>query len=268
MASGSARSRVELLDEVEATIDKASTERLGEELFLVVVVLDREPALRRALTEPSVPAAAKQQVLESVLGGKIGKPAVDVLKAAVTKRWSVSGDLTDAVEQVAIVATASSAEEAGRLDEIESELFRFARILDAETPLREALSDPAASLKGKRSLLHDVLGRKVGKVTKDLLDQVVVGRHRSLTRGLLHYQQVLAARHQRLLATAWVATELSEQHQRRLAKALGAMYDKPVHLNIVVDPGVLGGVRIKVGDDLIDSSIETRLADAQRQLTG
>ena len=268
MVAGSARSRDELLDDVEATIDKASSERLGEELFAVVGLLDHEPALRRGLTEPSVPAAAKEQVLDSVLGGKIGRPALDVLKVAVAKRWSISSDLTDAVEQVAIVATAASAEEAGKLDDVESELFRFARILDAEPQLREALSDPAPSLEGKRSLLNDVLGRKVGKVTKDLLVQLVAGRHRSLTRGLLHYQQVLAARHQRLLATAWVATELSEAHQRRLARALGAMYDKPVHLNVVVDPDVLGGVRIKIGDDLIDSSIETRLADAQRQLIG
>lgn len=268
MASGSTRSRSELVSDVSPTIDGASSSRLGEELFSVVSVLDHQPALRRALTEPSVPVKSKHDLLESLFGGQVGKPALDVLKAASGKRWSRSGDVADGIEEVAITALASSADDAGKLDEVEDQLFRFGRIIAAEPQLREALSDAAASVEAKRSLLADVLGRKVGKITKDLLDQVVVGRHGSLARGLLHYQQVLAARHERLLATAWVASPLSDSHRRRLTKALADMYAQPVHLNVVVDPEVLGGVRVVVGADLIDSTVETRLADAQRQLIG
>ena len=121
---------------------------------------------------------------------------------------------------MAIVATAASAEESGKLDEVEDELFRFGRILDANPELREALSDRAGSIEGKRSLLSDVLGRKVSKVTKDLLDQVVVGRHGTPARGIAHVQRVLAARHERLLATAWVATDLNAQQRTRMTKAL------------------------------------------------
>jgi F-type H+-transporting ATPase subunit delta len=266
MASGSARSRAELFDEVEKTIDAASASRLGEELFAVVGVLDHEATLRRALTEPAVPTQIKEQMVESLLGGKVGKSAVEVMKSAVAKRWSRSVDFANALEEVGVIAIASDAEQAGRLDGVEDELFRFGRILDAEPQLREALADGAAPLEGKRALLHDLLGRKVSKVTRELLDQLVVGRHRTLARGLAHYQSVLAARHESLLATAWVATALSDDQKDRMTKALSAMYDRPVHLNVVIDPDVLGGVRVMVGDDLIDSSIETRLADAHRRL--
>lgn len=268
MASGSARSRSELLADVETTIDKASTVRLGAELFGVIDVLDSQPGLRRALTEPAVPVDNKYQLLEAIFAGQIGKPAMDVLRAGAGKRWTRSGDLADALEEVAITATAATADEADKLDDVESELFHFGRLLANEPELREALSDAAVSIEGKRSLLADVLGRKVGKVTRDLLDQAVVGRHGSLARTCARYQHVLAARHERVLATAWVAKDLSEDHRRRITKALADVYSKPVHLDVVVDPDVLGGVRVMVGDDLIDSTVETRLADAHRQLIG
>lgn len=268
MASGSARSRIALLAGIENTIDEASTARLGDELFAVVRVLDQQPPLRRAFTEPSVPVEQKHQLLEAVFGGQIGKAAIDVLRTAVGERWSRTNDLGDAIEEVAIIATATSADEAAKLDEVEDQLFRFGRILDVEPELREALADAAVSVEGKRSLLADVLGRKVSKVTKDLLDQLVVGRHVSLNRGLTRYQQVLAARHEKLLATAWVAQELSDDHKIKITKALSDLYARPVHLNVVVDPDVLGGVRVKVGDELIDASVETRLAVAHRELIG
>ena len=268
MASGSARSVAELIDDVETTMDEASSERLGSELFGVIAVLDAQPTLRRALSEPAVPVENKQQLGDAVFGGQIGRAAQDVLRTAVGKRWSRPGHLSDALEEVAIISTAASAEQSGKLDDVEDELFRFGRILDANPELREALSDPGVSVEGKRSLLDDVLGRKVGKVTKDLLTQVVAGRHGSPTRGIAHFQSVLAARHERLLATAWVATDLNAEQRTRMTKALSDIYHREVHLDVVVDPTVIGGVRVMVGDDLIDSSVETRLAEAQRQLIG
>jgi F-type H+-transporting ATPase subunit delta len=268
MASGSARSVTELLGDVETTMDEASSVRLGSELFGVIAVLDAQPTLRRALSEPAVPVENKQQLVEAVFGGQVGRPAQEVLKAAVGKRWSRPSHLSDALEEVAITATAASAEQEGKLDDVEDELFRFGRILDANPELREALSDPGVTVEGKRSLLDDVLGRKVGKVTKDLLTQVVVGRHGPPTRGIAYYLRVLSVRHERLQATAWVATDLNADQRTRMTKALADIYRREVHLDVVVDPAVVGGVRVMVGDDLIDSSVETRLADAHRQLIG
>src|SRR5262245_41273643 len=220
MASGSARSRAELVADVASTIDQASSERLADELFAVVSVLDRQPALRRALTEPAVPTANKQALLDALFGSQLGQHAMRVLRTAAEKRWSRGGDIGAALEEVAIIALASSAVSEGKLDDVEDELFRFGRIVESQPELREALSDAAVSVEGKRSLLSELLGRKVSKATRDLLDQIVVGRHGSVVRGIAHYQHVLAARHERLLATAWVATELDEARRSRITKAL------------------------------------------------
>jgi F-type H+-transporting ATPase subunit delta len=161
---------------------------------------------------------------------------------------------------------ATKAEQSGQLDELEDELFTFSQILAANPDLRDALSDRAAPMDAKRHLLDGLVQDKVAPVTKDLLDQLLVGRQRSLAAGLAHYQEITAARRSRLIATAWVAAPLDDAQRSRIAELLASQYSHEVHLNVVVDEDVLGGVRVAVGSDVIDSTIETRLAQAQRRL--
>ncbi len=239
---------------------------LASDLFAVVATIESEAALNRLLAEPSIPAPPKQEILRSLFGGKVTDATMKVVEASVEPRWSRARDLPDSLEYAAISAFAAEAEGDGELDRLEDDLFRFERILDASPDLREALSDPAAPLQGKRELVHSLLDGKVGDATLGLLEQVVGGRHRSLAVALGYYQQVVTERRDRLVAAVWVASPLTDQQKQRLAQALAAQYDHDVHLNVIVDPRVLGGVRVSIGDDVIDSTIETRLAQAQRRL--
>lgn len=267
MSSGSRKSLTAVLDMVDETVaDGADGHKLADDLFAVVGVLDSEPMLNRALTEPAVPVEAKTSMLHSLFEGKVGVAALTVVEVAVKRRWSRGGDLSNGIERAAITAIAAHADDAGKLDDLEDELFRFGRILESEPELREALTDAAAPLEAKRELLHSLLSRKAGRATLALLDQLVVGRHRTLTSGLAYYQTVAAARREMLLATAWVAAPLSEEHKLRLTGALAAQYSQQVHLNVVIDADVLGGVRVAIADDVIDSSVESRLTDAHRRL--
>ena len=75
-------------------------------------------------------------------------------------------------------------------------------------------------------------------------------------------------RHGQGVATVRVAHELTEADRDRLAAALQRQYDRPVHLNVLVDPEVLGGIRVEIGDDVIDGTVAARLADARRLLAG
>jgi F-type H+-transporting ATPase subunit delta len=186
--------------------------------------------------------------------------------AAVSERWSRSRDLVNALERCAVIAEATKAEQDGQLDALEDDLFRFSRILAANTDLRDALSDRAAPMKAKRALLDGLVEGKVAPVTKNLFDQLLVGRQRSLAAGLAHYQEITATRRSRLVAMVWVAAPLTDDQKSRLAESLASQYSHEVHLNVVVEKAVLGGVRISIGDDVIDSTIETRLAQAQRRL--
>jgi F-type H+-transporting ATPase subunit delta len=267
MQAGSTRSQEALLEALDGIIEGGTdATALGGDLFAVVGMLDREPTLRRVLTEPSVEAKQRSGMVRALLDGKISAEAVQVVETAVAERWSRSRDLVDALERCAVIAEATKAEQSGQLDALEDELFWFSRILAANPDLRDALSDRAAPPDAKRTLLDGLIEGKVAPVTKDLLDQLLVGRQRSLAAGLVHYQEVTATRRSRLVATAWVAAPLDDAQRSHIAELLAAQYSHEVHLNVVVDEDVLGGVRVAIGDDVIDSTIETRLAQAQRRL--
>lgn len=267
MQAGSEKSLAAVLEKTEAALAAgADGGRLGDDLFGFTVTLDQQHALRRALTEPAVPAEAKSRLLTALAQGKLGPDALEVVDVAVRNRWSQARDLADALEQASVTAHVAAADAAGRLDALEDNLFRFGRIVEANEGLREVLSDPEKPLAGKRALLARLIEGKVDDSTAQLLGQAVAARHRSLPAVLARYQKVAADRRDSLVATVWVASQLSTTHKDRLAQALAGQYRRQVHLNVIVEPSVLGGVRVAIGDELIDGTVESRLKQAHRRL--
>ena len=86
--------------------------------------------------------------------------------------------------------------------------------------------------------------------------------------ALKEYQQVAASVHGEGVATVRVAHPLADVEPQRLAEALAGQYGRPVHLNVVVEPEVIGGVRVEIGDDVIDGTVSSRLDEARRKLVG
>ncbi len=160
------------------------------------------------------------------------------------------------------------AEQTGKADELENELFAFERMVSGSPELRDALSDPARSTDDKRRLLKDLLDGKATSATVRLAEQAVAGTHRTVAVALESYQKVAAEHRNRLVATVRVARDLAEHDAQRLQDALARQYARPVHLNVVVDPDVIGGMRVAIGDDVIDGTVASRLDDARRQLAG
>ncbi|MBP2705202.1 F0F1 ATP synthase subunit delta [Microbispora sp. RL4-1S] len=242
---------------------------LADELFAVADLLDREHGLRRGLSDPARPADQKEQVVRGLLEGKISATALEVAVAAVRSRWSHAGDLPDSLERVGVMAAAAEAESDGRLDDVEDELFRFGRILSANPDLRRALSDPGVPAERKRELLAGLLGGKVAPSTLRLVTQVVVHpRGRSLETALDQYGWIVARARERLVGVVRTAVPLGEEQKQRLAAWLRATYGRDVHLNVEVDPRVLGGFSVKVGDDYIDTTIAGRIEEVRRRLAG
>ncbi len=220
------------------------------------------------LTDPSVVADAKSQLLATLLSDKVGEAATKVASGAVEHRWSRSRDLTDALEHAGYAAHLARAEADGQLDAVEDELFRFERIVDADPRLREALSDRLAPASLKRQLVDSLLSGKVTESTRRLVNQAVSGRKRSFATAIEALQRAAAGRRDRFVATVRVASPLTAAQGRRLATVLKREYGHAVQLNVIVDPRVLGGVRVNIGDDIIDSTIASRLAEAHRRLAG
>lgn len=265
----SAQSLSAVLAAVDVAVNAgADPAQLGDDLFGLAALLGRQAALRRVLTDPGVEATRKADLVRGLLRGKASEAAIQVLIEAAGRRWVSGRDLLDALEQAGVSAHVVPAERAGQLDELEDELFRFSRIVEAQPRLRTALNDRLAPASAKQALLDTLLAGKASEPARRLLAQAVSGRHRSLVTTVAAYQRIAAARRDRLVATARVAAALSDEHRERLAAALQGLYGHGIHLNVIVDPQVLGGVRVMVGDEVIDSTLASRLAEARRRLAG
>jgi len=267
MRGASRASLAEARERLSAADVGEHASQLGDELFGVIGVLDREPGLRRMLSDPSLPADAKAALAETVLRGKVSAATLEVVTGLARSHWSAPGDLADAAEQLAVLAVVEGADAEGTLDELEDELFRFGRIVDAEPDLRVALSSPFADPERKQQLLDALLAGKVTPSALRLITEAAFHpRGRSLDKSLGEYAGLAAQRRERLVAEVHVAGELSAEQRSRLAAALAAAYGHDVHLNVVLDPEVVGGMSVQIADELIDGSLATRLAALRRRL--
>ncbi len=241
--------------------------RLGDELFAVTGLLDDEAALRRTLSDPTWAPEAKAGLVANLLDGKVSDATVQLVSAVVQERWSEPADLADATEQLAALAIIEQAGRGRSFDELEDELFRFGRVVNAEPELRTALSNPFFPAQRKREVLGALLGGKVTEPTMRLVTQAALhSRGRTLDASLEEYARLAAERRERLVAEVHVAIALSAAQRRRLGAALAASYGRDVHLNIVLDPKVIGGMSIQIAGERIDGTVASRLAGLRRRL--
>ena len=203
----------------------------------------------------------------ALLHGKITGRAESLVTAAAESRWATSGNMVDAIEQLAVEAMVLAAEAENGLDDLEDGLFRFGRVVSGQPELRAALASTSLPADRKEQLLTALLRGKVTAVTLRLIIQMVTHpRGRALTLALDMCAGAAARRRQQLIAVVRSAVELSAPQRRRLADALAASYGHPVHLNVVIDPSVVGGISVQIGDELIDGTAASRLSAVRRKL--
>lgn len=254
---------------LRSQIDSADAGALGAELFAVENLLDDNRSLRRALADPSRDAHGKQELASRLLEGKVSGQALAIVRSLVAQRWSEEVDLASALEELAVEAVLTGAERDGALDRVEDELFRFERIVAGSPELQNALSDHRRSDADKAALIGGLLEGKVAIQTHQLVTQAVGHpRGQRLGRILKVYGDIAARLREELVATVTSAIPLDEGLQQRLSEALGRIYGRPVRSDLIVDPSVVGGLRIQIGDEIIDGTILSRLGQAQRLLAG
>jgi F-type H+-transporting ATPase subunit delta len=204
-----------------------------------------------------------------LLAGQVGGATTDLLGGLVRSRWSEPRDLVDAIDELSVDAEIVTAERDGVLDDIEDELFRFGRIVAGDRGLQATLANPSVTDTRKAELVSGLLEGRARPATRRLVARLVAHpRGRRLEAGLEAYQRLAAERRRRMVALVKVALPLTEQQRERLVGALSRLYDRPVHLNVEIDEEVIGGIRVLVGDDVIDGSVATKLDEAGRRLAG
>lgn len=261
---------VDRLNALADDLDNDALTTLADELVSVAKMLGQEVVVTRYLTVPTEDATARVKLLERLLEGKVGDTTLDVLRTAVSERWSASGDFIDAIEHVSRQALLAVAEKDGSVDDVEDQLFRFSRVLDAQPRLGILLGDYTADADRRVGLLRNVLessGSDVNPVALALLSQTVeLLRGTPAEEAVLLLAQVAVARRGEVVAQVSAAAELSDAQRTRVSEVLSRIYGHPVAVQLQVDSDLLGGLQICVGDEVIDGTLKSRLAAAEAQL--
>jgi len=254
-------------DGIVAGLDTNGLTRLSNDLASVVKMLHREAVLARHLGDPSGNSAAKVALAERVLSGKISDSALDIMRTAVSQRWSSTSDLARAIQHIARLALLVRAEQDDQIEDVEDELFRFSRILDSETRLVSLLSEYTAPLDGRIGLVNNVLRGRASRNAADLLRQTVELLHGERADEVVRELANLAvSRRGEVVAHVRAAAELTDAQSDRLTELLTRIYGHPVSLQMDIDPALLGGLTIAVGDEVIDGSLASKLATAETHL--
>ena len=268
---GSSRASVLALRKTLAeVVNKQSPTELAQfanDLFVILSVLSSSIGVRRALTDNARDASAKAELISNLFGKNISSAAQSLLASAASLRWSSPGEIADAIENLAVEAESAVAGKNGELEKLENQLFDFARVLKANPDLRQALNTSADTDEGKLTLLEAVIKGKYSSSTLNLLRKVVtLRRGRSIDATLAAYSHYVSSRKDRLVAHVKSAVELSSSQIEKLVAALTKQMGRPVHINLEIDPKVLGGISIRYADDVIDGTIVNRIAEAGRAL--
>ncbi|SDD54298.1 ATP synthase F1 subcomplex delta subunit [Sanguibacter gelidistatuariae] len=242
---------------------------IGDQLFAVVDALDASGALRRSLADPSRPAQDKADLARSLLVKAFDPRTVEIVEGLARARWSSERDLADAVDTLGITAYLASAQARGVLEAVESELFRITRELVGQREVRQALSDSSTDPARRIKLVDDILVGKADPVTIAICRRATgIPRGERFVPALVRVGGIAAARRNRIVASVTSGTELSQAQLDRLAALLESAYGSAVQIDLTVNPEVVGGLRIQIGSDVVDSTVLTRLADARRRLAG
>ncbi|QDP97051.1 F0F1 ATP synthase subunit delta [Microlunatus elymi] len=251
--------------ELDATLDRTQVSaELADELFGVVDLLEGSPALRRALTDPSTPTERRQGLAQGLLESRIDSAALGLVTEAVGKRLGHRA-LLDALERQAIRALLKVAQSEHRLDDVEDQLFRFGRLVDGDAALRAAITDRTASVERRVELVDALLSGRAAAETVRLAERAIGARDRNFARTLGGYVAEAATLRNRLIATVRVARPLELQQRDRLQNALARQVGREVALQEIVEPELLGGLRIELGDEVIEGTVAGRLDEVRRQ---
>ena len=257
------------LEKLISSSDPSVASKVSADLLAIVTVLDSSIALRRALTDYARDAASKVELSKTVFSGVQSENAFTLLSTMVGLRWSSPRDLGDVIELLGVEAATVGVEKASQLDQLESELFAFAQIVAKNPELRATFALRSTSEVKKSDLVSALLSGKALQASIDLISFLVDHpRGRNLESGLSEFADVISARKARLIAHVVSANPLTSEQTTRLTSALTKMMGHEIRVNVSVEKEVVGGLSIRIADELIDGTLIARLAQADRLLAG
>ncbi|MEJ3404562.1 F0F1 ATP synthase subunit delta [Rathayibacter sp. YIM 133350] len=238
----------------------------GQALLGAGRVVGGSQQLAHAIADPGADPETKASLITAVFSSTVTPAALALLQEIGRQRWSRAADVLVGIEEIGLRVIAASAPAEVSVDD---ELFSIARTVSENSELELALSSKLGDNAGKVTLLQKLLGGRASEQTLAILAHLVQQpRGRRMGELLRHAASVVADEAGYGVAVVTSAVPLPEAQVQRLASSLTAKYRRNIRINQVVDPTLIGGLRVQVGDDVIDGSIAKRLGDLRLQLAG
>lgn len=242
--------------------------RIGNELFTITKVLDDSIQLERALTDPSRPVADKVAVLKELLGDNAHPMTMEIMTDLVSRRWSRARDIANAVEDFGVDAMMYYADATDATLQVSIELSELHSALLNLPVVRAKLYDYQATSEARVKLFREVFsGKTLNKVTMRLAEHATCNLRRRRYLETIQWLINKFSRHMgESMVTVTTATPLKKEQITRLVEVYSAKVGRQVHINSVVDPTVLGGMRIQVGDEVTDNTVVAQLQNLHRKV--
>ena len=242
--------------------------RIGNELFTITKVLDDSIQLERALTDPSRPVADKVAVLKELLGDNAHPMTMEFMTDLVSRRWSRARDIANAVEDFGVDAMMYYADATDATLQVSIELSELHSALLNLPVVRAKLYDYQATSEARVKLFREVFsGKTLNKVTMRLAEHATCNLRRRRYLETIQWLINKFSRHMgESMVTVTTATPLKKEQIKRLVEVYSAKVGRQVHINSVVDPTVLGGMRIQVGDEVTDNTVVAQLQNLHRKV--
>lgn len=238
---------------------------VGQELLGAERAIAGSSQLLAVLSDPTADPIGKKGIVDRVFAAQTEATRA-LLSAVAVARWSSQGDLLAAIENVGIRAVARSA---GFEARIESELFTFERAVRSDASLELALGTKLGSPAEKSALVERLLRGKASVQTVTILTHLVQQpRGRRIGELVRIATEIVAAAADKLVATVATAAPLDQTHLAQLVRVLSDRYGRDVSVNAIVDPRIIGGMRVQIGDDVIDGTVSSKMAALREQLVG
>ncbi|WP_448858893.1 F0F1 ATP synthase subunit delta [Corynebacterium propinquum] len=259
----------EALQQLFAVVDETSSQstnavevdsQTGLEIFEVVEAIEGDRPLRVALANNAAPSEQRVALADEVFSKHLAASALTVVKRAVELSWSNPRDLRVGLVAAARRIILRGAENNNQLERVEQELFALSRVLHREGELSMLLSDRRVEVSKRRSLLARLLEGKNVTMFSEALALQAVGRIEKDPAGdLVALAEQAAELRGYRIARVVSAGDLTSEQSAVLAEKLHSIYDHRMSIHNEVDANILGGVRIHVGNEVIDGSTKAKL---------
>ena len=284
---------------VESLAGAGALADAAAEMHAVAEMVDASTELTLMVDDGAVPAAARRSVLDDLLSGKVRDEVARLVHQAVTvvpasevttSFHLLASRLAEAADRARIDPDAPPPAEpplgrlasrhrvggyaaaifesltTSELENVEDDLFRFARTVEANRPLRSALADRELPVAEREGLAGDLLDGKVAAPTLRLVAYAIRGgRARDFVWTLDGLVEAAASARGWRVAKVRAAEPVPEEQQRELSDALATITGRPVELQVTTDPSLLAGAVVEVGDLLVDGSARHRLDELREQ---